>query len=218
MGRKFWIALAAVLSGLGAHGVFARPHTPGMVQLKVSVFNDAAVAQPVLQAAETRAEAVLAEAGISLTWLDCGAPGHWHTELACQDLAFPTHLSVRLVAGKKAVSPETFGQSFLNERGEGNYASVYVERLSSSKALDLVNEGDLLGYVMVHELGHLLLGKDSHSTDGLMRAKWEVAELREAAKGKLLFTRNETELMRVRYCSAVARAAAAPTKQAASGK
>jgi hypothetical protein len=122
------------------------------------------------------------------------------------------------VAGKKAVSPETFGQSFLTERGEGNYASVYVERLSSSKALDLVNEGDLLGYVVVHELGHLLLGKDSHSTDGLMRAKWEVAELREAAKGKLLFTRNETELMRVRYWSAVARAEAAPTKQAASGK
>ena len=30
-----------------------------------------------------------------------------------------------------------------------------------------------LGHVMAHEIGHVLLGVNSHSTEGLMRARWE---------------------------------------------
>jgi hypothetical protein len=218
MGRKFWTVAAALLVCTVAPGAFASPDAPPMVRLKVSVFNDAVVAQPVLKAAEARAAAVLGEAGISLTWLDCGTPGRWRTELGCQDVAFPTHLSVRLVAGRKAVSEETFGQSFLNDRGEGNYANVYLAQLSSSKAAGLIGEGDLLGLVVVHELGHLLLGKDSHSSEGLMRARWEAAELREAAKGNLLFAKGEAERMRVRYLSATVLREIDMVKISASGK
>jgi len=218
MARKFWIVVAALLSGIVAPGAYAGPDTRPMVRLKVSVFNDAVVAQPALQAAEARAKAVLGEAGIALTWLDCGTPGRWHRELGCRDVAFPAHLSVRLVAGRKVVSEDTFGQSFLNEQGEGNYANVYWTPLSSSKVLDLIGEGDLLGLVVVHELGHLLLGKDSHSSEGLMRGRWEAAELREAAKGKLLFSKSEAERMRVRYLSATALREIDMVKISASGK
>jgi len=218
MGRKFWIVAAAFLVWIVAPGASGSPGAPPTAQLKVSVFNDAAVAQRVLQAAEIRAEGVFREAGISLTWLDCGTPGRWHAELGCQDMAFPTHLSVRLVAGRKAFSEDTFGQSFLNERGEGNYAHVYWTTLSSSKVLDLIGEGDLLGLVVVHELGHLLLGKDSHSGEGLMRARWGVAELREGAKGKLLFTKSETGRMRVRYFTAIGLREVEVVKLRAAGK
>jgi hypothetical protein len=204
MRRKFRMAVAAFLCGILSQAVAAGPDARSAVRVKVSVFNDATIAQTVLNAAKARAEAVFGEAGISLTWLDCGVPGLWHTELGCQDVAFPTHLSVRLVTGSKAVSEDTFGQSYLNERGEGNYANVYLAQLSSSRAAELIGEGDLLGLVVVHELGHLLLGRDSHSSEGLMRARWEAAELREAAKGNLLFTKSEAERMRVRYLSATA--------------
>jgi hypothetical protein len=218
MGREYWAMAVALLVSTFAPAALARPDAPPTVRLKVSVFNDAMVAQPVLKAAQERAEAVLREAGISLTWLDCGTPGRWRPELGCRDLAFPTHLSVRLVAGRRGVSEDTFGQSYLNERGEGNYANVYVAQLSSCKALDLINEGELLGYVVVHELGHLLLGKDSHSSVGLMRAKWEVEELRRAARGNLSFTKSETERMQARYWSAAARAQSGLARYAASGK
>jgi hypothetical protein len=176
------------------------------VSLTVSIFNDAGVSTSVLQQAESRARAVLRVAGVSLAWLDCGVPGHWRAEQGCQAIAFPTHFSVRLVAGRKAVSDDTFGQSYLNERGEGNYANVYFTALSSAKALSVIQEGDLLGYVVAHELGHLLLGKESHSAGGLMRAKWEVAELQDGSRGTLLFSRDEAEKIRSRYLAAVARA------------
>ena len=78
------------------------------------------------------------------------------------------------------------------------YKALNVNRL------ELLREGDLLGCVIAHELGHLLLGKSSHSEEGLMRARWEARELREAAKGNLLFSKSETERMRVRYRSATA--------------
>ena len=206
MWRKLCLATAIVASSAFALRVDAGPHTHAeTIHLKVSVFNDAGIPQSVLRAAAARTQSVFAEAGVTLTWLDCGAPGNWHTELGCQYVSFPTHLSVRLVTGRKTVSQDTFGQSYLNEQGEGNYAKVYAATLSSGKALEVIREGDLLGYVVVHELGHLLLGKNSHSAEGLMRAKWDVAELREAARGNLLFSKSEAEHMRAKYLSAAAR-------------
>jgi len=219
MWRKFWMVSAATLALLFPQRAGAAPEArQDTIRLTVSVFNDAQVPPSVLQAAEARVRAVFVNAGVSLTWLDCGSPGNRHTELGCLDVAFPSHLSVRLVTGKQTGSGDIFGQSFLNEQGEGNYAKVYLTPLSSAKALEVVREGDLVGYVVAHELGHLLLGKNSHSTEGLMRAKWEVWELREAAKGNLLFTKSETERMRVRYFSAVARAEGALSKLNTSGK
>lgn len=219
MGSKFWMACAATLMLLFAQKASAGPDTrQDTIRLKVSVFNDAQVPQSVLRTAQARAEEVFGEAGVSLTWLDCGTPGNWHTELGCLDVAFPSHLSVRLVTGKQTGSDDIFGQSFLNEHGEGNYANVYLTPLSSAKALEVLGEGDLVGCIVAHELGHLLLGKNSHSSEGLMRAKWEAWELREAARGNLLFTKNEMERMRVRYFSAVARAEGASSRLKASGK
>ena len=219
MGRGKWVLRIAFMGLLLAQRTYASPDTrPDAIRLKVSVFNDALVPQSVLRAAELRAQAVFAEAGVALTWLDCGTPGHWHAELGCQDVVFPTHLSVRLVTGRPIGSGDIFGQSFLNEQGQGNYANVYLTPLSSARALGVVGEGDLLGFVVVHELGHLLLGKNSHSGEGLMRAKWEIAELREAARGNLLFTQSETEQMRMRYWSALAQAEGASAKLRAAGK
>jgi hypothetical protein len=45
----------------------------------------------------------------------------------------------------------------------------------------------LLGDLMAHELGHLLLGPRSHSPRGIMCAIWGTQELRNAAQGALLF-------------------------------
>ena len=219
MWRKPCLATAILASSAFALTVDAGPNThPETIHLKVSVFNDARIPQSVLRAAEARTQSVFAEAGITLTWLDCGTPGNWHTELGCQDVSFPTHLSVRLVAGKKAVSQDTFGQSYLNEQGEGNYVNVYAATLSSAKALEVIGEGDLLGCVVVHELGHLLLGKNSHSAEGLMRAKWAVAELREAARGNLLFSKSEGERMRAKYLSAARGVEEVSSKLRAAGR
>jgi len=214
MARRIWVLLAALvsLSGSAASG---RPKQEPTIRLAVSVFNDAEVPQNVLQVAQRRAETVLDVAGIVLTWLDCGTPDHWVQDIGCRDIAFPSHLSVRLARNGRHRTGDVFGESFLDDQGFGNYASVYVEPLAASKALDVVSEGDLLGYVVVHELGHLLLGLDSHSADGVMRGKWNFAALQQMARGTLIFSANEAERMRARYLLASARQKAAERRTAA---
>ena len=48
---------------------------------------------------------------------------------------------------------------------------------------------------MKHELGHLQLGSDSHSSTEIMRATWNAANMRHTAKGDLLFTSRQTRVM-----------------------
>jgi hypothetical protein len=68
---------------------------------------------------------------------------------------------------------------------------------------------------VVHELGHLLLGLDSHSADGVMRAKWDFAALQQLAHGTLTFSAIEAQRMRARYFLASARQKAVGRRTAA---
>jgi len=61
-----------------------------------------------------------------------------------------------------------------------------------------VGVANILGNVMAHELGHLLLGSNSHALSGIMKARWENEELERIAKGGLFFTIEQAELIRER--------------------
>jgi hypothetical protein len=53
----------------------------------------------------------------------------------------------------------------------------------------------ILGAMMAHELGHILLNLPSHSETGIMKGDWDLKELCDAAYGFLLFTRQQTEVI-----------------------
>ncbi len=55
---------------------------------------------------------------------------------------------------------------------------------------------------MAHEIAHLLLGLNAHSQFGIMRSQWQKEELRKAAQGELLFTAEESQLMKQRLSAA----------------
>jgi hypothetical protein len=59
-----------------------------------------------------------------------------------------------------------------------------------------VTEGLILGHVIAHEMGHALLNTDKHTDTGIMRAIWDMDDLFEGARGRLVFTPNQTEVMR----------------------
>jgi hypothetical protein len=50
------------------------------------------------------------------------------------------------------------------------------------------NDPDLMGLVIAHELGHLLLPFGAHSDEGVMRGRWEVRELQRLDVRQLGFT------------------------------
>lgn len=214
--KNAFLALSILIGSL-APGIVADTHSESAaVRLTVSVFNDAGASPSVMAQAQSRATLILRRAGISLVWLKCGSPGDRSGNAGCNDLSYPQHLSVRLVSPPVGTSEDTFGQTFQNASGEGNYALVYYRALESSNSVEVVKTGDLLGFVIAHELGHLLLGRDSHSPTGLMSAVWQATELRQASQGILFFTNDQQHRIRSRCLTA--RTAPTKTPSARSGK
>jgi hypothetical protein len=54
----------------------------------------------------------------------------------------------------------------------------------------------ILGYVAAHELGHVLLGSDAHSSSGIMRAKLEDGDFQDMAQAGLTFTPQRAQRIR----------------------
>jgi hypothetical protein len=57
-------------------------------------------------------------------------------------------------------------------------------------------EPRVLGHVMAHELGHLLLGSNAHAEIGIMRPRWFGQQLRAVERGALFFSPEQALLMR----------------------
>ncbi len=189
------------------------------VSLTVSVFNDAGVESSVWSQAQSRATEIMQRSGIALTWLGCGSPAGRMPDSNCSAISYPAHLSVRVVPKVSPVKGGIFGQTFQDAAGEGNYVLVYYAGIKAFRAATTVPTGELLGCVIAHELGHLLLGTASHSPNGLMSRVWQDAELRQATRRNLLFTNGEAERMRLHFAAATARLQKTPEpKYAISGK
>ena len=67
-----------------------------------------------------------------------------------------------------------------------------VQTLGTTKQIELT---PLLGYVIAHELGHLLLGP-GHAPNGVMRAVWSPMDLGAIRRGCLRFGPAEAARMR----------------------
>jgi hypothetical protein len=75
-------------------------------------------------------------------------------------------------------------------------ANIYYEDASSLAARTGYSLHHIVGCVMAHELGHLLLGPGSHAETGIMKAHWGAAELRLIVGSGLHFTPQQAKLIR----------------------
>ena len=81
--------------------------------------------------------------------------------------------------------------------GFGYIAKVFYHRVGELT----LSRGDeerpiILGHMLAHEMGHLLLGLDSHSDTGIMHVPWEREELDQARFNSLLFTPEQVKQIR----------------------
>lgn len=170
----------------------------------ISVYNQAEVSAEVLEQAENKASHVFRQAAIEVHWLNCRIPAaSEEASRACREAVFPEHLHLRIVRKSLGLKGETLGISFQTDDGSGCYADLFyepMEQLHQSDGTDLAN---LLGHVAAHEIGHLLLGANSHSTAGIMHAHWTAEELADAKVGSLVFSENESRRMKAKLATAV---------------
>jgi hypothetical protein len=164
----------------------------------VSLYNDARVPPDVLQRAEQQAGSIFAHSNLEVVWLHCLDPGA-EDALACNHIHQPGHVALRVIPRPaRSISEEAFGVAFLVPGGVGKYAVVFWQRVKDLHATSNLDLGDILGSVMAHEIGHLLLGSNSHAVSGIMRAHWQSNELRQIAMGALVFVPQQAQLIRRR--------------------
>lgn len=171
-------------------------------KITVRVYNYAQVWPDPLALAENHARRILRAAGVETLWLDCPvAAAEWRGNPACQEPRNPTHIFLRILprsmAARLPFSDITFGIAAMSASGErSSDASVFYHRVDELAAGGPASRPQILGHVMAHEIGHLLLKVIGHSPSGIMRARWDREALRQVARGDLLFTPQETALIR----------------------
>ena len=163
------------------------------VRWVVSVFNDAEVDAVSLARGEGQAAKILRRAQVDLTFLECKHGGSARC-LQPDD----GHFSLRVVRRSQNLRSEAFGVAFLDEVGHGTQADVFFDEVQRLSANTKVDVSELLGHVIAHELGHLILGSHAHSASGIMSPRWEASELNQLVKGNLLFNPEQGEVMQKR--------------------
>jgi hypothetical protein len=187
--------------------------TERAVPIAVVVFDRANVKQESLAGAKQVVMRVMSEAGFEVTYVDTQdtlTPGAPVTDSSPQTKFSGGYLSI-------VITPAPFPGSDLNEAGfaavtTGLYprAYVFLDRVKAfaDHVMSVRPErtmGTVLGHIICHELGHLLMPGKSHPPFGIMRGEWTSEQWDEAAEGLLLFSREQAEIMQSRirdHCSA----------------
>ena len=163
----------------------------------VSVHNDAGIPLAVLLQAESEASRLFRQSGLELRWLNCSPPQLFKQNPSeCATADFPRHLQLRIARHSLNLNEFAMGISYVSADGTGCYADLFYDRASLVHEISHISMATILGHGIAHELGHLLLGTNSHAPAGIMRARWQPADLASASQGHLLFSTLESQEMR----------------------
>jgi hypothetical protein len=83
------------------------------------------------------------------------------------------------MAARGRIEEGALGLAAVPVEGMGRIAYAIYDRVRDTAARAAMNEDDLLGFVMAHEIAHLLLPRGSHTQTGLMRGHWTVRDLQQ---------------------------------------
>ena len=88
------------------------------------------------------------------------------------------------------------GVAACTPEGRGSLAYVFYARIVDVAQATRKDTASILGHVLAHEMGHLLLPANAHSRSGVMRANWNSQQMERAVNGLLQFTPEQGELIR----------------------
>ena len=177
----------------------------GSLGLTVRIYDYARVPDPTLFRAMDETRSVFQRTGIEVRLVRCRVAATDPILHPCHtEPTGPSVIQVRILPEKMAsmakLGKRIFGFAMTATRPEyGVIAYVFydsVQNLAATHDYRSDDAGVVLGCVLAHEVGHLLLGTGSHSDLGIMRTPWHGPELALAHKGQLFFTREQSAALR----------------------
>ncbi len=178
-----------VFAGPGAHaGDCSRGAEPAV---KVYLENAVIVPASVLSRAEMTVTRIFEGVGVRVVFKN-GAP---HRSFHARGCAPVAAIEVRLDSDAPADrSPRALAYAMLHGRA-GPRIHIFYDRIRS------IHEGSLtstlLGHVLAHEIAHVLEGVSHHSSQGLLKARWDELDYAAMAASPLRFTPEDAGLLRL---------------------
>jgi hypothetical protein len=178
MGKRLRQMAMGIAIGIGMT-VPAAADPGNDLTITVSVFADTKVPAALLESAKAEATKTFARLGIELIWR-ATAP------------ARDVHLTIRVIDGTiKGASKSAMGIAVPNPNGPGSFLFAFLGRVEAFAAHHGRPVAQILGHVIAHEMGHLLLQTVSHSESGIMAAHWNRLQIEQLERGWLTFTEEE---------------------------
>jgi len=174
----------------------------------VRVYNYGEVDSRTLTEAEKFAATIFRKAGKEIDWIESAVVAlNKPADISFTSL---TRFQVRILSPEMAAHLDLNGSEMGLAPGKGlDRLIVYVcysriadlaKRQLKTKAQGVItrnaSSGQILGAMIAHELGHLLLNLASHSETGIMRGQWDLKDLRDIADGVLYFTPQQAAKIR----------------------
>ena len=169
--------------------------------ISVRLYNYAGVPEGNLEKAKLESQRVLRVSAFEVRWLDC-PPSEDQREarhLACTAPWTQADIILRIVP--RSMQPRedlsrSLGYALPFVGRPPNRAYVLYDRVRERiRACEGITEFRLLGYVMAHEIAHLLFGDDRHYSRGVMMASWREKDLAEIERGTMAFSQHEVSLL-----------------------
>lgn len=91
--------------------------------------------------------------------------------------------------------PGALGYANLNGIDKPPSAVVLFERVEMAMNDEPAMRGVLFGYVLAHEVGHVLSGVPDHTAGGVMRARWSEEDLYRILSRRMKLTADDARLM-----------------------
>jgi hypothetical protein len=226
-GLSVGLAVAITLAGFD-HSAAAAPQGPRPA-FTIHLRNYAGVPSGTLAEAESVATAIFRGAGIETRWNEMDMSGGRVHAAVVQDqpmtladiqvnvLPDTAAIPAGVSDGVIGVAPGAGPDRTLADVFDGRVRVLFRKISSAYLKGDIdrpVSRGQLLGHVIAHEVGHLLLNQQGHSPSGIMRREWAFADFRDMVSGMLLFTSEQARFMRAEV---VRRDEREPTSVAATG-
>jgi hypothetical protein len=195
MGRQLRVVTATIvvlqcLGGVSAAAVTAE-------RLCIRIYDIAGVDAKDRGRAVKRAGEIIRGTKVPVQWRDC-SPKAFAADPACATPPAAGEFIVRLVKGA-AGDARTLGEAFVDTaKGTGVLATVFVDRVEAFAAAAKTDVLSVLGRVIAHEIGHLMLGSNDHADTGLMRATWSHETSSRDRKEDWQFSRSELARIRQR--------------------
>lgn len=194
--RHAW-ATYAIASCIG--GVFISNLAFGQVKaptvVPVLLFNYSRASSPTLSRAKDEIDNLFRSSGIRFAWTDCPPRAAPRNPELCRNRFAPGEIRVRIL--------ERQVRNFLPDAEFGFaihpvWANVFFEpirRLVETEGDSESNVAVILGYLIAHELGHLLLGEGAHASGGIMQSRWGVPQIHQIIGRTMVFTPAQCKLM-----------------------